>query len=393
MARDGNKVKEDAIKIAKEIGMPEDEFNKRVEKSKKEMETRNIPEDQMEYYVYKRVLSALKLKIRDAATEAEGFLIGQKSAMDFARVPRAEIDEYIEEKGTEKAIEFNICNADLKPLEFFVNENNQPVMESEGAKKVGPLTEEEVASYIIELGKSIAQEYGKLDAKGNYIYPSDAVQWKRGKIIPQHEYQGTLYGLFKMPGDKTPKVTEITIKGEAALESMPLFKIIKIPVKVNTNKSTSQKYVMNTQRTPTSVGEDIDYLDYDQTFRKAYPDKRLDTLDELDDFLQTHEKYDWCIVDADITEVGTTVSDYDSVTVTIANIAASSRQQIKEITLFVDVGQAKGLIETSDAVMVISPKEREDGSITGALLGCYIDPFLRPIETEDISEDGVLDPF
>jgi len=137
----------------------------------------------------------------------------------------------------------------------------------------------------------------------------------------------------------------------------------------------------------------VDYLEYDDIFRTAYPDKRLDSLDEIDEFLDSHEKYDWCIVDADIVEVGTTISDFGSIPVTIANIAASSRQQIKEITLWADAEQARGLIETSDAVIVLSPRAKEDGTIGGTLLGCYIDPYFRPTSTPRIDENGVLDPF
>lgn len=392
MSKNAEREKENAIKFAKQIGMSEEEFDKKVEEFVEEMRARNIPEEELEFYTYKRMNKALKLRIYDAQFEAEGFAIAQKPAIDFARFPREEIDKFVWEKGIEMAVELGVCNADLIPLKFQVDEKNQPVMEG-GVKEVGPLSKEEVKDYITKLGTIVAQEAGKIDKDGNYLYSDNAVPWKQGKIIPQHEYQGTVYGLFQMPGDNNPKVTEITIKGEAALETIPLFKMIRIPAKTNVNKSNSQKNVLTTQRSPSFVGEDVDYLEYDDIFRTAYPDKRLDSLDEIDEFLDSHEKYDWCIVDADIVEVGTTISDFGSIPVTIANIAASSRQQIKEITLWADAEQARGLIETSDAVIVLSPRAKEDGTIGGTLLGCYIDPYFRPTSTPRIDENGVLDPF
>jgi len=122
MSKNAEREKENAIKFAKQIGMSEEEFDKKVEEFVEEMRARNIPEEELEFYTYKRMNKALKLRIYDAQFEAEGFAIAQKPAIDFARFPREEIDKFVWEKGIEMAVELGVCNADLIPLKFQVDE-------------------------------------------------------------------------------------------------------------------------------------------------------------------------------------------------------------------------------------------------------------------------------
>ena len=97
---------------------------------------------------------ALKLRQRSLKEEAEGFFIAQQWTVDYARNPRQKILDYIKESGKRLAVDYNICNKDLVPQEFYVEpDSNQPVIPSsqedyDGLEKVGPLTADELIEYI-----------------------------------------------------------------------------------------------------------------------------------------------------------------------------------------------------------------------------------------------------
>lgn len=387
--------------VAKDIGLTEEQFNDIIAKVTEEMEARGIPDEQKDEYIVKRTEFALKLKIRNAGQEGEGFFIAQQRTVDYARNPRSKIEDYIKESGEKLAVNYGICDAKLNPKQFYVDpDSKQPVVPTsqddyDALEMVEPLSEDELVQYIQKLGRMAAQKEGKMDDEGNYIYGPDAVKWKRGKIIPEHEYGGTAYGIFTMPGDTTPKMATVTLQGDVANQVLPLFKMLKIPMNVNKNKTTAQMYALTTDKQISEINDDVDYPQFDKIVRNAVPDRRLDSIDELDQFIDTHNQFnEWAVVDADIMEVGTTVSQFDSVAVRVSSSTSISMQGMnEEVTFWVPSARAKGVTETSDAVIVVKPRKRDDGVISGDLIGYYIDPLLRPFETDDVGPDGVMKPW
>lgn len=388
-------LKKKVEEFAQEIGLTKDQYDEVVEKATKEMEARGVADDQLETYIYKRVQFALKQKARGAGQQAEGFFIGQQAVVDYARNPRQKAIDFVAEEGTKKAVSLRICDDNKNSLPFWIDpKTKQPVVPSDdeeesNLEKVPPLSETDLLEYITKLGEIEAKRAGLMNEDGSYVFTGP--KWKKGRVIPDHEYGCTAYGIFKMPGDTEPKMAEVNMSGDIANTILPLFQIVKFPSRVNKDKSRADFYRLSMSKTISEEGDDVDYTQFDALVRSTFPERRLDAIDELDDFVDDHTDFnEWCVVDADIDEVGTTVSQFDSIAV---RIASGGFAMTDEITLWVNKDRAKGLVETGDAVVVIKPKRRNDGTISGDLIGYYIDPTFRPTDSDDVAADDVLRPW
>ena len=394
----GEEEKAKAEEFAQDIGLTQDEFKELVAKATKEMEQRGITENE-DYYIYKRVGFALKLKQRNKGKTAEGFFIAQQNFVDYARKPRETIDNFIESRGLQLATSLGICDNNKSPLPFFRDPNtHQPVVpssidEEDDLEKCNPLSADDLTDYIRTLGESAAKKNGMLNDEGEYIYSTP--EWKKGKVIPEHEYGGTAYGLFTVAGEDDPKLSEVTLYGEVATKALPTFKIVEFPTSLNKNKSTPDFHKLSLNKPIEDVGDDVDYFAYDEIVRKAAPDRRLDSLDELGDFIDAHQGFnEWAVVDADITEVGSNVSQFDSIAVTVSNSSSLSiTGGDEEVTFWAKTDIAKGLDVAGEAIVVVAPRRNNEGKISGNLIGYYIDPVFRPMKTNDLDGKSVLDTW
>ena len=389
-------------KFAQNANITQEEFEASFQEAMKEMDERGIPEDEKEYYSLKRVQLSLKRRFSGSSQEAEGFFIGKQPAFDYVKKPREEAQDFIREQGQIAAKTAGLCNKDLVPIDFYIDvETNIPTthftMEDEEqgkVKRVEARTPEELSDYIYKAGSIEAQKRGMMDDKGNFLYLKP--EFKKGKVMPEHDYGAVAYGIFKMPGDDEPKVATVTLRGENAIDTLPLYKIVKFPAKVNKDKTTSSHYELSMSKPISSVGEEQDYWDFDDLILESVPDRRLDDLQDLPKFIEGHDEFrSWCIVEADIINVGMIGDDYDSVAVTITDYTMTSiNSDDNELTFWIDKRLVPGLADgISDVVFAINPYVKKDGEISGNILGYWVDPQLLPTVENELEAKDTLNPW
>lgn len=370
-----DKIRSTVEAFAQDAGVSQDEYLIMLEKATDEMKARgNIADEDIEYYALRRVQLALKMRFSSSAQEAEGFFIGKQNVFDYAKKPRKAVEDFMLEEGKQAAINNGICDSTLNPI------NHK--------------TKEELEAYIEEAGRQAAIDAEKMDEEGNYLYTND--QYRNGKIIPINDYGTVAYGVFSMPGDDAPKLAMVNLRGHSATKPLPLFKMVKFGAKVNKNKSTQKFYQLSMTKAINSVGEEVDYTDFDDLIKEAVPTRRLDSLSEIQEFIELHNEFrSWCIVTGEIMEIGLGSATSNNIPIKITDISLTSmKAEENELTFWMDENLDAGLAEDAmDVVFVLNPYINAKGEITGNLIGAWVDPAFRNTSGADISADDLLESF
>jgi hypothetical protein len=387
---------------AQKAGIKEEEFLKIEGEAAKEMEERGLDGEEKEYYTLKRIQLGLKMRFSSSSQEAEGFFIGKQNPFDYAKKPRETVEDFIREQGKLVAKEAGLCDNQLKPIDFVVDvQTNIPTTnfsqedETDGkVKRVPAMTPEDLSNYIYNAGVVEARNRSMVDSEGKFIYLKP--DFKKGKPIPEHDWGSVAYGVFKMPGDDEPKLATVTLRGDNATGTLPLFKVVRFPARVNKNKTSANHYELSMIKPVNSVGEDVDYWAFDEMITQGAPDRRLEDLQELPSFIQNHDEFrTWCIFEADIMDVGVISPEYDSVAVRVTDMTLDSfNSDDAEITFWVNKDIAVGLMDSiSDVIFVANPYIKNDGTVSGNIIGYWVDPAIMPEPTGEIPTGDVLKPW
>jgi hypothetical protein len=395
-----DKLRKVTEKMAQKAGISEEEFQKRIESAKEEMKQRKIPSEMEERYVLKRVQMSLKAKA-SGAQEFEGFFIAKTNAFDYAKKGRETMDEFVRDEGQRLAKQFGLCDANLSPTAFVVDTKTKSPITSYSSEeeeqglieRMPPMTTMQLSEQIKSLGMQEAVKKGLANDKGEYLYQKP--DFKKGKPMPAHDFSANLIGFFTAPGDDEPKLTSVVVKGELATQEVPLFEVVKFQGRINKDKTTASSYSCSMNKPVQRMGTAIDFWDYEENIRKALGGNMLESLQDLDNFIQNNSGFGiYCAVVADILEVGAS-GDYDSVVTRITDETMNSIQSNEsEYTFWTRQELARGLDDMiSDAFIVLAPYKKQDGSISGNVIGYWIDPLLRPmtsglgeIEPEEVEE-------
>jgi hypothetical protein len=389
-------------RLVKEGKIPEEEYQKMVADAEKEiLGMGTVPDEMVDYYVLKRIQLGLKVRLSSSSSEMEGFFIGQHAPFDFAAKPRQTVADYIDKTGKIKAIELGICDSMLTPLVYYVeNETNRPVamgygeeVDSEKFSQAGPLDEESLADAIRELGSEEAQKNGYMNEKGEYLYTND--QYRNGQVIPAHDWSRVGYALVTAPGEKEPKIAVVNMRGDEALNGVPLFKVGRFSGRVNQRKSGPNHLEMSMKGGFTiTFDEDVDYWEHDDTIQELVPERCLEGLDEIEGFVtaRQNEFKRWCIVQADIMDVGDVTAN-GVAPIQITDYSLSSLKSHKtDLTFWIERDMLSGLQDnTLDAILVLSPYIKKDGTVSGNCIGYWVDPMFKVDEPDSLSDEEVLE--
>lgn len=390
-------------KLVKEAKLSDEDYDEMFAAAQKEIEEMGtVPEEMQEYYTLKRMQLALKMRFSSSSSEMEGFFIGQHPVFDFAEKPHNTVSEYVKKVGTSKAMELNICDSTLTPLVYYVHaETGQPVdinmvpeEDIENYEEAGPLTEDEMADMVYKLGSIEAIKHKYMNEKGEPLYVND--QYREGQVIPAHDWSRTAYALATAPGDEDPKIVIVNLRGDAALDGVPLFEFGRFSGRINQRKSGPNHYEMSMKNPFVSSGDEIEYWDYEEAIRGLIPERCLEGLDEVEGFVKSRPKEfkRWCIVQGDIMEVGTpTGNNVAPITVTDYSLS-SFKANASELTFWLESDMLSGLQDnTLDAVLILAPYVKKDGTVSGNCIGYWIDPMFRTDVPEAMAEMDVLDSW
>jgi hypothetical protein len=372
---DIEKLRETTEKMVKELKISDEEYTEMTENAEKEMEERgNIPDGMLEYFVLKRVQLALKVRTSGSRTTVKGFFIGAHPKFDFAAAPRQKVIDFIETAGKAKAIELDYCDTTLTPLS---------------------MTPDELKVKIAELGEAEAQKAGYMNADGEYLYVND--KFRNGQVVPEHDWNRVGYGVFEFPGEDELKMATVNIRGDTATKAIPLFQIVEFSGRINQKKSTNQHIEMSMSSPITLTDEYVNYWYYDDMIKEAVPKRRLENLESIINFVgeRQSEFKRWAIVTADVMEVGIPMATNNNVPINVTDYSLSSYKSAEpEITFWMDKNLLGHIRENDlDAVLIVSPYIKKDGTISGNLIGYWVDGMDNPRSVKPISDEDLLKEF
>lgn len=398
------KMQEAVDKLVKEAGLSDEDYEEMLATAEEDiLKMGTVPEDMVEYYTLKKLQLALKLRFSSSSSEMEGFFFGQHPVFDFAAKPHELVEGYVDKMGKMKANELGICDSTMVPLVYHVDRNTgEPValdynsdIDSDKYEEAGPLEQDEMEDMIFKLGQREAIKHGYMNDKGEPLYVND--QYREGQVIPAHDWSRVAYALIKAPGEEDAKIGIVNIRGDEALNGVPLFEFGKFSGRVNQRKSGPNHLEMSMKNAFVSTGEEVNFEDFEDILQGLIPERMLEGLDELEGFINARKKEfkRWCIAPmVDIMEIGAPAPS-GVVPITITDYSMTSfKSNSAELTFWIEQDMLSGLQENAlDTVVVLAPYIKKDGTISGNCIGYWVDPKFRTEAPEILSEDEVLDSW
>jgi hypothetical protein len=389
-------------KLVTEAKLSDEDYDEMYEAAAKEIQDMGtVPEEMQEYYTLKRVQLALKMRFSSSSSEMEGFFIAQHPTFDFAEKPHKIVSDYVDKMGKQKAMELGIIDSTLTPLVYYIDsQTGAPVdinsiddEEADRYEEAGPLAEEELDDMIYKLGRIEAVKHKYMNSEGEPLYVND--QYREGQVIPAHDWSRVGYAVVKAPGEEELKMAFVNMRGDTALNGVPLFKFGRFSGRINQRKSGPNHYEMSMKNAFTVTGDEVDYWDYDEVIESLIPERCLDGLDEIEGFVKSRprEFKRWCIAQGDIMVVGTPTNGVVPITVTDYSLSSFKANE-SELTFWLEQDMLSGLQENIlDAMLILAPYVKKDGTVSGNCIGYWIDPMFRAEAPDEVGEEDVLNSW
>lgn len=347
--------------------------------------------------ICRRLDGALKKRFVMPGEPMRGFYIAKHPVVDYAKNPRKEIDEMIINQGKALALKRGICDSDANPVDYAINiETGEETFWFDGDDSLEykeAMTEEELEAWIIEKGTQIAKLAGRVTADGKYIYQTS--DFRNGKIIPEHDYNSLAYGFFAKEDEDELKFTITNIRGDAALQSLPLFQELTMPAFINKNKSDATSYTVTLLGEPREVSSEyVNFEEYIEKLDQAEPGRILGELAEIPSFVKQHKEFrSWCVVEATIYDIGLNPDGGTPVDLTDFSLCSIKAEDTLTAWLPEDI-PLEFEKDMTGVIMVLSPYETKTGNITANIIGYWMDDESRSEgEIEQLNEQDIEDTW
>ncbi len=283
---------------------------------------------------YNRFILSMKGKKARNLQDVKAVLFSKRPAYDFAQKPRQDAQDYVEKYGKEKAI-----------------------------------------------------EDGYVNQKGDFLYTTP--KWKKGNVIPEHEYSSTAYGVFKLENDDAPKYGELHLSGSQAIDFLPLYEEVEFEGRINKNKSTAKFYDIYLSSEVRSNGKKVEFWDFSEILDSAIPERFISSFDDLVVYLDqgVNGKDNWCLVQCEIIDIGMVDNTDESknVPVTLSDPESITSDSY---TFWAEPELAKSIKGElfPDAIVSLRPYKKKDGTISGQIWSVFAPELMEAEEAEDLDE-------
>lgn len=326
-------------KLAKDAGVSDSELKKVIAASEIEIKERGTPEELIRQNSLALVQMKLKRKLSGSVnlTDCRSFYLAKGKAFDESKKPREQAEAYIEDFSLEDAIEAGYANADGKLL------------------------------------------YNDFD-------------WRKGKEIPEEDWQATGVLVIDYNGDI--KLADARLRGNAAISNPPLFK--PGTVSVYMKQKGENKYDITISNEMKDVEDEyVEPEEFVEYVTKAYPERVLSSLIEIEDYLVTEDAKafgSWCIVEGNVMSINSTKNG--STAISIEDISLPIEGDNSSFTVFfnegVDVDMRDRVV---GATFIVSPYRNRDGQITLNGLGYWVPNGDRAYKSSLTDEPDAQDPW
>lgn len=343
-------LRESVANLAKQVGISEDDLDKLYKTHEFEMKERlggkEIDDATLEQMVLSRLSLALKkplISTGGSGEKAKMIPIGRGRVSDWAEGARTKADKYIQKAGRDRAV-----------------------------------------------------KDGYIDEAGNYLFVQP--DYKKGKEVPEHEYQADGFGLIKLESSKDYKFAEIRFKDLAAIQPLDWFTEYDIDAYVRENDDPNYAKITVSKTAVQSKSEYANFEDILEYIKKnsEFSDRILDTVDEIDLFAMNHEgeRNAFAIVEGNVIDVAVTQKESTAVSIDDLNMLVSDTGGTNSATLWFNKEDQINFIEGSLGVkFIISTYKKDDGSVSISGMGYWVpEIFRRELpKTEGASADTKLD--
>lgn len=388
--------KETIKNLAKKARLSQTDVEKMYQKVNKEMKERGFEGEKLEKMTLARMQVYLKKRFTPKSGERfTGYFRGVENLTDFAEIARNKLLDQMRMMGLQEAVKKGKATKNGEALDG---------------------TQEEVDEFISEKSVEFGRNKGYLDEANNLIYVTPA--WKRGQIIPDHEFSRTAFGVFEDKEGKK-KFTTVSLYGDAAAKvvqptkptegqhfgpdpaekviptQLPLFKPVELSASKKKKGQKDTEFMLNCYNIPELIKDEfVDAEKDDDLVKAAYPDRVLDNLSELS-ILNTLGTRVWGevsgnVVGMSVASNGNTVVDIDDL-----SLQVTEEGEVPMVRVWFDSTIPVNLADDAlDVKFVISTYSKRDGSIGVNGLGYWCDPVWRqsPVELEDDEvSDGSAD--
>lgn len=310
---DVNKMKEIAENKAKSLGIEQEDFDKKISTIQAELEEAGIPAEDIEEKSYSRFLGSLRRRSAQNVKVLNGIVFARTQLKDFDVQLREKALKYAEEHGDEEAI-----------------------------------------------------KEGRINKKGQPLYPSDDRFDRGGKVVPMDTRKSSLIGFFEVDGEGD--FYEISLNGKTNDIEIPQFKKITLLVRFGKRKTSfgTPMSWLNAYEGP--MGESLKTKEFAKFLIDSFEDKVVGSWETLQKRGDEGKRNDWYITEGEVVRSGDISMDNDSVP---HDIVSTDPEEEDICTFWIRKTVLTGLgdIDNQNVLMVIRPYTRRDGTMSGDVYG------------------------
>jgi hypothetical protein len=340
-------LKDNIKKLAKKANMSSSDLEKLYEKTYKEYEKKGVEEDKLEETTFRRIqafLSKRFAKIGGSGIDVEGFILGAQRPTNWAFINRRKVQNMVDK---------------LKDPKDAVSQ-------------------------------------GLMDEDGNLLYVND--KFREGERIPEEDWSREAYGVITKKdkeGREEQKFAIITLRGMAAKEVTPLFRPLRLNIKVNDNTNANIIKVSTNIVPEVTSDEYVDLTKFVELIEKAYDD-RIISVKQVDTFAQKYQddRNAWAILEGDVSKFGYSQKGNPGVSITDTGLEVDDDiDEVDVRTIYFPKDTEFDFDEKGVAILfIVSTMIGDNGDSVLMGLGHWTPPAMR-VDKSNIKEVDVKKPW